>query len=114
MGGRPAHALRELAAKELNMGRRLLVHSVHFTTEDVPTKTADGHDLMAPMPVAIIEMICHDGVRSSITHVERVPKKEDVDRVNATFPIGGTVEMGEFTLVIASEPAAESQAPAAA
>jgi hypothetical protein len=92
-----------MATEELTMGRRLIVHSVHFTTEDEPAKTADGHDVMAPMPVAIIELICPGGVRSSITHVERVPKKEDADRVAATFPIGGIVEMGEFKLVTAPE-----------
>lgn len=88
------------------MGRQLLVHSVHFTTEDVPTKTEDGHELTAPMPIAIIELICPDSVRSSIKHVERVPKKEDVERVNATFPVGGIVEMGDFKLAKAPGPAA--------
>lgn len=86
------------------MGRQLLVHSVHFTTEDVPSKTEDGHDLMAPMPVAIIELVCPRGVRSSIKHVVRVPKPEDVEHVTTTFPVGGIVEMGEFKLVKAPEP----------
>lgn len=93
------------------MGRHLLVHSVHFTTEDVPVKTEDGHELMAPMPVAIVEMICPEGARSSIKHVERVPKQEDVDRVTATFPVGGTVEMGDFKLVKIPEPTV-AEAPA--
>lgn len=92
------------------MPRSLLVHSVHFTTEDVPTKTEDGHELMAPMPIAIIEMICPGAVRSSILYVERVPNKEDVERVNATFPVGGIVQMGEFKLVKAPEPQPASAA----
>jgi hypothetical protein len=86
------------------MGRLLVVHSLHFTTEDHLVKTEDGHELMAQMPIAIIEMICPGNVRSSIKHVERVPRPEDVERVKATFPVGGTVEMGDFKLVKAPEP----------
>jgi hypothetical protein len=75
------------------MKRHLLVHSVHFTTEPVMAETEDGLKVEGRLPVAVIELVCPKGVGTTVTHRERVPSTEDVARVKACFPVGGTVEM---------------------
>jgi hypothetical protein len=93
------------------MGRKFLVHGVHFTTKPVKAKTEDGHDVEASMPVALIELVCPGAKGTSYTHTERALTDEDKAHIAATFPEGGIVEHGDFKLVERPAPKAKGVNP---
>lgn len=84
-----------------------IVHSRHDTTVHVKAKTAEGHEVAGLMPASIVELIPSDGAGPSLTLHRHAPTKEALDTVLKTFPVGGTVRMGDFSLI---KPPAEEKA----
>lgn len=87
-----------------------LVHSRHDTIVHVKAKTDSGHDVVGLMPGSVIELVPVDGAGPTLTLHEHAPTQEDLDKILATFPEGGTVRSLGFELVNAPKKKKKAEA----
>jgi len=80
------------------MNTRFEVHGRNDTRVEVEAAMPDGTVVQGFIPASIIELVPING-GNTLTITRRMPTAEEAASVQALFPIGGVVEMGEFRLV---------------